>query len=420
MLGEAVAPLAHREFRLLLAGRVTSLIGSAMAPIALAFAVIELGGSPTELGLVVAVGVLPQIVFMLVGGVIADRIPKNVVMVWSNVASAAVQAVGAWLLLTGRAEIWHLAVLSLVRGTLSALFYPASAGVVPQTVPRELLQPANALLRLGINGTNIGGTALGGVVVGVASPGWAVLVDAISYLVAAGFLQAMRVRVIDHERGSFVEDLTLGWRAFASRTWLWAIVIGFSFAMAANAGAMGVLGPVVAEQSLGGATVWGIVLAAQGLGLIAGGLVALRVKARRPLVFGLLGALVIPIPIVLLAVGAPAFAIGAGAFVVGVGIELFVVNWDISLQGHVPGELLSRVYAWDAVGSICLMPVGLAVVGPIADAAGVEATLWGCAALIAVATAGQLLVRDVWRLGRPDLDEPGPRTSSAREPESTL
>jgi hypothetical protein len=144
------------------------------------------------------------------------------------------------------------------------------------------------------------------------------------------------------------------------------------------------------------------------MGLIAGGLVALRVKARRPLVFGLLGALVIPIPIVLLAVGAPAFAIGAGAFVVGVGIELFVVNWDISLQGHVPGELLSRVYAWDAVGSICLMPVGLAVVGPIADTAGVEATLWGCAALIAVATAAQLLVRDVWRLERPDLEAPAP------------
>lgn len=411
MLGEAVAPLAHREFRLLFAGRVTSLVGSAMAPIALAFAVIHLGGSPTDLGLVVAVGVVPQIAFMLVGGVIADRIPKNLVMVWSNVGSAVVQCVAAWLLLTGRAEVWHLGVVSLVRGTFSAMFFPASSGIVPQTVPRELLQPANALLRMGINGTNIGGAAIGGIIVGLAGPGWAIAIDALSYLASAVILQAMRVRAFERPPdSSFVAELRLGWQAFAARTWLWAVVIGFSFGMAAEMGAISVLGPIVADEALGGATSWGIVLALQGVGLIVGGVIALRVRARRPLVFGISAMLTLPVPIALLAVRAPVAAIAAGAFLVGIGIEVFSVNWDLSVQGHVPEELLARVYAWDAVGSICLMPVGLAVVGPIADSVGISATLWGCAALGLAAMGAQLLVRDVRALGRPDLEAPGPAT----------
>lgn len=375
-----------------------------MAPLALAFAVIELGGSPTDLGLVVAVGIAPQVVFMLVGGVVADRVPKNLVMVWANLGSAAAQGVAAWLLLTGRAEIWHLAVVSLVRGTFSSTFFPASAGIVPQTVPRELLQPANALLRLGLNSTNIGGAAIGGVVVGLAGPGWAVAVDAASYVASAAILRMMRVRVLDRAEGSsFVTELRLGWQAFAARRWLWAVVIGFSLGMAAESGALSVLGPIVADESLGGATAWGLVLALQGVGLIAGSIVALRVRARRPLALGVAATLALPIPIFLLAVRAPVAVIAAGALVVGIGIEIFSVNWDLSVQGHVPEELLSRVYAWDAVGSICLMPVGLAVVGPIADAIGIGATLWGCAAVTLVAMGGQLLVPDVRRLERPEL-----------------
>lgn len=374
-----------------------------MAPIAVAFAVIHLGGSPTDLGLVVAVGVLPQLVFTLVGGVVADRIPKNHVMIAANVASGLLQAVAAWLLLTGRAEIWHLGVLSLLRGTVSSIFYPASAGIVPQTVPRELLQPANVLLRLGLNATNIGGAAIGGVIVGLAGPGWAIAVDAASYLIAALVLRAMRVRVFDRAPGSsFVTELRLGWRAFASRRWLWAVVVGFSFGMASHSGAISVLGPIVAEASLGGATVWGLVVAAEGIGLIAGGLVALRLRASRPLRLGVTAMLTLPLPVVLLAVEAPVAVIAAGAFLLGVAIELFAVNWDLSVQGHVPGELLSRVYAWDAVGSISLMPLGLAAVGPIADTVGTSAALWGCAAVGFVAMAAQLLVRDVRNLGRPD------------------
>jgi predicted MFS family arabinose efflux permease len=379
-----------------------------MAPIALAFAVIHLGGSPTDLGLVVAVGVAPQVIFMLVGGVIADRVPKNQVMVWANVASAVTQGIAAWLLLTGRAEIWHLGVISLARGTFSALFFPASSGIVPQTVPRGLLQPANGLLRLGINATNIGGAAAGGLLVGLAGPGWAIAVDAISYLAAGIILGAMRVGVFERtEASSFVTDLRLGWQAFAARRWLWAVVIGFSLGMAAESGAMSVLGPIVAETSLGGATAWGVVLAFQGVGLLIGGLIALRVRARRPLLFGVTAMLALPLPIVLLAVEAPVAAIAGGALLLGIGIEVFSVNWDLSVQGHVPEDLLARVYAWDAVGSICLMPVGLAVVGPIADQLGVTATLWTCAALALVAMAAQLLVRDVRVLGRPDLEPTG-------------
>ena len=132
-----------------------------MAPIALAFAVLELDGSATDLGLVLAIAVLPQLFFLLAGGVIADRVPRHLLMVGSNIAAGIVQAIAAYLLLTGKAEIWQLAVIGLVRAIASSFFFPAQQGIVPQTVPTEDLQSANALLRLALNGTTIGGAALG-------------------------------------------------------------------------------------------------------------------------------------------------------------------------------------------------------------------------------------------------------------------
>ena len=175
-----LAPLRRRNFRLLFFGRVVSIAGSAMAPVALAFAVLELDGSATDLGFVLALAILPQIFFLLVGGVIADRLPRHLVMVGSNLVAGAAQAVAAYLLLTGRAEIWHLAVIALVRAVASSFFFPASQGIVPQTVPTEKLQPANALLRLALNATNIGGAALGGLLVAAAGPGWAIGFDALT------------------------------------------------------------------------------------------------------------------------------------------------------------------------------------------------------------------------------------------------
>jgi MFS family permease len=401
-LTSALAPLRHREFRLLFGGRLVSFAGSAMAPIALAFGVLELGGSAGDLGLVLTLSILPQIVFLLAGGVVADRMPRNVVMVASNLVSGLAQAAAAILLISGSAEIWHLAVVAVVRAVASSFFFPAQQGIIPQTVPVELLQPANALLRLTLNATAIGGAALGGIVVAAAGPGWAFAFDALTYVVAAALLLAMRIEAESRAVAtSFVGELREGWAAFRSRTWLWVVVIGFGFSNAAQTAALYVLGPVVAEESLGGAGVWGLVLAAQGIGLVFGGVIALRIHPARPLLLGVAAALLFVPPIALLAMRAPWQLLALAALLAGLGMELFGVFWDLSMQGHVPNELLSRVYAWDALGSFVLMPVGYAVVGPLSEAFGVTATLWGCAVVVAVSIAAQLASRDVRRLGHP-------------------
>ena len=406
-LAAALAPLRRRDFRLLFLGRVVSFAGSAMAPVALAFAILGLGGSATELGAVLAVALVPQLAFLLVGGVVADRIPRHLVMVGSNLLAGTAQGVAAVLLLTGYAEIWHLAVTAFVRAIATAFFFPAQQGIVPQTVPPDELQPANALLRLALNGTNIGGAALGGILVATAGPGWAIGLDALSYGIAAVILLPMRVVAPAREAAvGFVQELREGWREFSGRTWIWVVVLGFAFANGALSAGFNVLGPVVSKESLGGASVWGLVLGALGLGLVAGGLVALRYRPEHPLRVGVAAMIFLVPPLVLLAVEAPWPAIAFAALVAGVGIELFSVFWDTSLQGHVPKEVLSRVAAWDGIGSLVLMPAAYAVVGPLADAIGVEATLWLCAGIVLASMAGQLLSRDVRDL--PRLPPPGP------------
>jgi predicted MFS family arabinose efflux permease len=396
-----LSPLRERDFRLLFFGRVVSFAGSAMAPVALAFAVLELDGSTTELGLVLAIAILPQVFFLLVGGVIADRFPRHLVMVGSNLVAGVAQAVAAYLLLTGKAEIWQLAVIALVRAVASSFFFPAMQGIVPQTVPTEQLQPANALLRLALNATNIGGAALGGVLVATAGPGWAIAFDALTYLAAAAILLPMRVRAPERDVDtSFIHELGEGWREFSSRQWIWVVVLGFAFANAAWASGLNVLGPVVAEESLGGASVWGLVLAATGVGLVLGGLMAFRFKPERPLLVGVSAITLIFPPLVLLAIEAPWPVIAVAALVSGIGIELFAVFWDTALQTHVPNEVLSRVSAWDAIGSLVLIPAAYAVIGPLADAIGIEATLWICSGIVLVAISAQLLSRDVRDLPR--------------------
>src|SRR5262245_34673249 len=227
-LPDQLSPLRHREFRLLFTGRIASFAGSAMATVALAFAVLELTGSKTDLGLVLAARAVPQVVFLLVGGVWADRLPRHLVMVASNAVSGTSQAVLAVLLLSGNAEIWQVAVLGAANGFSTAFFFPASQGIVPQTVPTDIRQQANALLRLGLNATSISGAALSGLLVAATSPGVAIAFDAVSYFAAAAVLAPMRVPAGLRLAGSsFVAELRAGWHGFWSRTWLWVIVLQF-------------------------------------------------------------------------------------------------------------------------------------------------------------------------------------------------
>ena len=397
----SLAPLREREFRLLFAGRAVSLVGSAIAPVALAFAVLDLTGSKTDLGLILACREIPLLVFLLIGGIWADRLPRNKVMMSANVVSGVAQAAAATLLITGNAEVWHLAALATLNGGASAFFFPASSGVVPQTVPSPLLQQANALLQLAMNTALIGGAALAGFLVAGFGSGWAIAIDAATYLLAAGLIASMRLpAVVREEATSLIQDLAVGWREFRSRTWLWVIVLQFSFLLMVTLGAFSVLGPAVADEELGGAKAWGAILTAQTAGLVAGGLLGLRFRPRRMLVAATLGILLAPAPLIALGFPLSVPAIAAVAFCAGVGYEVFGLLWHTTMQQEIPTEKLSRVYSYDALGSVGLVPLGYAIAGPLADAIGVRATLWGAAAVGVIVTLAVLAVPGVRNLER--------------------
>jgi MFS family permease len=394
-------PLGLRSFRLLFLGRMTSQVGNAFASVALAFAVLDLTGSKADLGYVLAARSLPLVVFLLVGGIWADRLPRHQVMVVSNVVSGLSQAAIAALLLLGHAQIWELMVLAAVNGTSSAFFFPAAVGIIPQTVPQSMLQGANAVLRLGTNASFIGGAAIGGLIVAATSPGIGLAVDGASFLIAALLLAMIQLQPgLRMEGSNFVGELAEGWHEFRSRPWLWAIVLQFGFTNAIEQGSQSVLGPAIAKDHFGGAAPWGLVLTAQSLGLIAGGLLLLRFRPRRLLLAATLGFL-LTVPFLLALAGpAPLVGVVAAAAIAGLGVEIFGILWDTTIQQEIPQEKLSRVSSYDALGSFVLIPLGLAVAGPVAQAIGTRPTILGAAAISLTATLAVLLVRDVRTIAR--------------------
>jgi MFS family permease len=377
------------------------MLGNAIGEIAIAFAVLDLTGSKADLGYVLAARSVPVVVFLLLGGVLSDRLPRHHVLVGSSVVSCGTQlAVGA-LLLSGNARVWELGVFAAVNGTSAAFFFPASTGVVPQTVPGPVLQQANALLRLGLNSTTIVGAALGGVLVAATDPGTAIVIDGVTFAVSALFIGLMRLRPGERVPGStMLQELRIGWTEFRSRTWLWAIVAQFSLVNAAEQGSVDVLGPAISKTHFGGAAWWGAALTAQSLGLVVCGTMMLRYRPQRILRTATLA--IFPLALFPLALVGPVAAplVVLAGFVAGFFVEIFGVLWDTAMQQEVPGDRLSRVSAYDALGSFVFVPIGLAAAGPIAEAAGTRPTLLGAAALIVVPTALVLSSREVRTLSR--------------------
>ncbi len=372
-----------------------------MAPIALAFAVLDLTGSKTDLGLVLTAMWVPQLLLVLFGGVFADRLPRHLVMVGSNLLSAAAQGAIAVLILTHHAELWQLIVLQVARGISMAFFFPASQGLVPETVRPGLLQQANALLGMTKNGTNIFGAALGGVLVATAGPGWALAFDGATYAASAAVLAAMRLRRATRlQAPSVLRELAEGWSEFTSRTWLWAVVAAAAVGNTVWMGATMVLGPLVAKQYLGGAASWGLILACQGAGLLVGGLLMLRYRPKRLLLAGMGAFLPAALPIFFLASLRSTPVIAAGYFVAGMGLEIFSITWATALQEHIPLAKLSRVSAYDALGSIVFIPLGLSLAGPTADAIGLTQALWLAGVLGTASTIAALCVPSVRHLRR--------------------
>lgn len=404
MTAASAAPplLRDRRFLLLVSARTISVLGNGFARVALAFAVLALpGAGPGKLSLVLACQALPQLLFVLVGGVIADRMSRSRLMVLSDVVGAAAYGGLAAMVLTGHAPLWAMCVLAVLAGTATALFLPAMEGVVPLIVSKSLLQRANGMLRVGTNSAMLLGLALSGVTVALVGAGWALALNAGSFALSALLVNGLRLTTSPRAVSSGWADLRDGWYEFSSRQWLWAVVAQYAVVVAALQATVGVLGPLMADDKLGGARAWSLIVAAQALGMIAGAGIASRVRVRRPILVAVLATFPAAIPMILLAGRAPVWLIAVAMFCSGIANDIFGVLWSTTLQREVPEEALSRVSSYDLFGSLTFAPLGLLLAGPIAAETGTGPALAGCAALILLATAATLLSPQVRSLHSP-------------------
>jgi MFS family permease len=397
-LPESLEVLRRREFRLLFGGQAVSVLGDRMVAVALAFAVLEVGGSASDVGLVLAAGAFPLVASVLVGGVVGDRASRRAVMVVADLVRVASQGAMAALLIAGTPEVWMLALLAGVTGTATGFFGPAATGLLPEVVPAEELQPANALRSSAVSIGEILGPIAAGVLVAAAGAGWAIAVDAVTFLVSAACLVLLRVPArVTARSSSFLADMREGWVAFRSRRWVWTVVAYFAIGNVFW-GAWNGLGPVVADRELGGAAAWSVVLAALGVGALAGSLLATQVKPRRPLVFVALTDGLFALPLAFLAAASAVPLLACGALLSGAGMMLGLSVWESTLQRHIPGEALSRVSSYDWFGSLAFYPLGLAIWGPVAAAIGVDVSLWLAFGLSVAAVLALLAVPDIRRL----------------------
>jgi MFS family permease len=391
--------LAVRDFRLLLADRLLAPASYAFSLVGVSFAVLDNGGSTEQLSYVLAAQIAPSLVFVLLGGIIADRIAPQKVIVAGNLMMAAGEGTFGVLVLTGHPALWQMIALECLTGTGMALFYPASNALLPRLVPAGLLQQASAVSRLAMNGAQMGGAVLAGFCVAEVGPGWALAVCGTGLLGTIPLMLALRVTA--HERThhtGMLRDLRDGWSEFTSHTWLWVIVAQFGVVLMAWYGSFSVLGPVVARAHLGGPAAWGAITGAESLGLIAGGLISLRFTPRRPMLFVVLIGASIAISPLALAMLWPLPVICAASFSLGVAMEIMMVQWTVALARNIPPAKLARVSSYDALGSVMAMPIGAVVAGPIAAWAGVSSTQYGAAALIVAVSVLALIPRDIRRL----------------------
>jgi MFS family permease len=390
------AVLKHKQFRLVLIERLLSTSATGISTVALSFAVLAVTksaahpeGSASALSFVLAAQLAPMLVFTLVGGILADRFRPQRVMMAANICAATGEGVAAVLMLTHHANVWSLLLCAFLMGTGGALFYPASQALTPRLVPADQMHAASSLSRLAQSSMLMLGSALGGVLVSVFGSGWAMGLDAVILLL--GTLPMIRITVAaiaktaEHAPSMF-RELREGWVEVASRTWLWAVILCYSIVLAAWFGGFMLTGPVVAKEHLGGAAAWATIISVDGLGVLLGGLAALRFHPPRPIFVGTVLTFSFALPPLVMGLGGPVWLISAATLLAGAAGEFFMVLWMVALGRHIPQDKLARVYSYDALGSMGASPLGLLVGGPLASAVGTRAVQLGAAAIIAGAT----------------------------------
>ena len=381
-----VAALRSRNFLWLWLGQAVSTVGDRMVLVALALYVTQRTGSPEKVGVVLAANALPMVVFLLLGGVWADRLPRQRIMIATDLARLALHAILATLIFAGGASLGAIIAIEALFGSAEAFFRPAYTALVPQTVPEELIQAASALSQTTANAAQFIGPALATALVAGPGAGWAFAVDAATFLVSAAFLVLVRPRARGEPgtRSTVVRELVDGYREVRSRPWVWVTITVFTGALLAGLAPIFTLGATVAEHEYGSASVFGVLEASLGAGTLVGALVGVRWRPARPMLLGFLAMLPWPVTTAAFALGVPRGVLFPMSVVEGAGFALFLVWWETALAQRIPPAALARVTAWDWMGSLALVPLGYVAAGLIAEPLGAQAVLLGGAGITAV------------------------------------
>jgi hypothetical protein len=395
-------PLRIRDFRLLLGARAISYVGTYLAPIAVAFAILDNGGGATAVGLGFAAWTFAQVAMLAVGGVVGDRLPRRAVMIGSDLASATVRTAMGVLVLSGHAQVWQLIALQACGGAAVAFYSPASYGLVREVVPTEMLQPANGLLAMARYAAFPLGAAVGGSIVALIGPGTALLVDAGTYATSALLLSQIRVESIARAGAGFLRELREGWSAFVEQTWVWVLVLWISLYFLITYAPFFVLGPYVAKQSMNGANSWAFVVVGEGVGSLLGAVAGLRWRPRLPMVTAGMFFMLTAAQNLVLAFHPTTLLLTLAATGAGFAFALGSVIWDTTLQRSIPPAKLARVASYGWMGAMVFLPAGYALAGPVAMAVGLKPYLLFAACWIVASTAFVIRLRAVREVGLAD------------------
>jgi MFS family permease len=405
-LREGLSLLKRRDFAMLFTAYFISYSGTAMAPIAMAFGVLDLTGSTRDAAYVIAAPVVAQIALILIGGAIADRTSRQRMLVAADTLAMCTQLTIAYLFLSGLATVPMLMALMLVNGVATALGMPATMGFITQMVDRSDLQAANALLGVARNSAMMIGAAIAGILVATVGAGFTLAIDGFSFGLSALLIVSLKPKPqAEPEEASLLQDLRLGWHEFISHKWLWTIVLQFSVIVAAMEAVFGLLGPAVTRLHMDGAIDWGIISAGFGAGTLVGGLLAININPKRPMLVATFCVFFFCSVPIALSVPMSVWVITFFSFIEGIAGQIFAVIWYTTMQKMIAPDMLSRVSAYDHLGSVVLAPLGIVAGGLLFEIIGPQATLLIASLAIIGPTLAVLTVREVRELSRDDIND---------------